>query len=395
MGQPNEASEGVNSRNPSQGGDGDLPSGPPFVAFYPWLLVAIGAVMSVVHGTFRPAWAAGGGLAAFAVLYMAAIWLRMRAHRQRAAVACLIAAAALTIALTIGYGGDMFSLFPLLSIVCGVVVPWTERRPPLPAVIVTAVACTGVIIAWAHHAASGDIWSVAYGSFLAGFIVATFLRLVAVIRQLQETRQELARAAVSEERLRFARDLHDLLGHTLSVMVVKAQLVRKMALRDPEQAAEQAADIETVGRQALAEVRESVSGYRGRGVARELAEAQAALADADFTVAIRQDDVPLTPAADALLGWVIREGVTNVIRHSGGHQAEIEVGHRHGQAFAEIRDDGGGSPAVQLPSGGNGLGGLRERAAAAGGTVEAGPRRGGGYRLCVRIPASRREEITA
>ena len=149
-----------------------------------------------------------------------------------------------------------------------------------------------------------------------------------------------------------------------------------MALRDPEQAAEQAAAIETVGRQALA-------------------EAQAALADADFTVAVRQDDVPLTPAADALLGWVIREGVTNVIRHSGGHQAEIEVGHRHGQAFAEIRDDGGGSPAVQLPSGGNGLGGLRERAAAAGGTVEAGPRRGGGYRLCVRIPASRREEITA
>ena len=99
-------------------------------------------------------------------------------------------------------------------------------------------------------------------------------------------------------------------------------------------------------------MRDSVAGYRGRGVARELAEAQAALADADFTVAVRQDDVPLPPAADALLGWVVREGVTNVIRHSGGHQAEIEIGHRKGYAFAEISDDGDKSPAIKLPSGG-------------------------------------------
>jgi two-component system sensor histidine kinase DesK len=112
-------------------------------------------------------------------------------------------------------------------------------------------------------------------------------------------------------------------------------------------------------------------------------------------VAVRQNDVPLPAAADALLGWVIREGITNVIRHSGGHQAEIEIGQRRGYAFVEIRDDGGENPPVQLPSGGNGLGGLRERAAAASGTVEAGPRRGGGYRLSVRIPVGPGEEGTA
>jgi two-component system, NarL family, sensor histidine kinase DesK len=374
---------------------GDPEPGPPFAAFYPWLLVASGAVVHTVQGKFHPAWVAGGGLAVFAVLYMSAIWFQMRAHRRRAAVATLAAAAAVTLALTIGFGGDMFALFPLLSIVCGVVVPWTETRPPLVGVIVAAVTCAGLIIAWARQAAGGDIWSVAYGTFLSGFIVALILRLVAVIRRLQETRQELAESAVSEERLRFARDLHDLLGHTLSVMVVKAQLVRKLVPRDPAKAAEQAADIENVGRRALTEVRESVAGYRGRGIARELDEARTALADAGFTVAVRQDDVPLAAAEDALLGWVIREGATNVIRHSGGHQAEIEVGLRKGYAFAEIRDDGGKSPAVQLPSGGNGLGGLRERAAAAGGTLEAGPRRGGGYRLYVRIPVSPREEVTA
>ena len=92
---------------------------------------------------------------------------------------------------------------------------------------------------------------------------------------------------------------------------------------------------------------------------------------------------------------MIREGVTNVIRHSGGHQCEIDVHHRKGQASAEVRDDGNGSPAVQLPSGGNGLGGLRERIAAVGGTMEAGSRRGGGYRLVARIPVTAREEVTA
>jgi len=214
------------------------------------------------------------------------------------------------------------------------------------------------------------------------------LRLVSVIRELQETRQELARAAVDEERLRFARDLHDLLGHTLSVMVIKAQVARKLATRDPGLAAEQAADIERVGRQALTEVRQSVSGYRGRGISRELEQARTALADAGITVTVQQDGPPVPAASDTLLGWVIREGVTNVIGHSGGHHCEIGIRHLDEQAAVEIRDDGNGRPAVTLPSGGHGLGGLRERISAAGGKLEAGPRLGGGYRLLALIPVS-------
>ena len=83
----------------------------------------------------------------------------------------------------------MFARFPLLSITCGVVVPWTDRQPPLPFLVVAGVACTGAVIAWARHAPAGDIWSVLYGSVLAGVIVAVFFQLVAVIRQLQQTRQ--------------------------------------------------------------------------------------------------------------------------------------------------------------------------------------------------------------
>jgi two-component system sensor histidine kinase DesK len=375
--------------------DAGIGGGPPAVAFYPWLLVASAAAVDVLQGKTRPAWVAGGGLVVFAVLYMTAIWLKIKARRQRDAAVALTVLGAVTLALASGFGGDMFALLPLLSIVCGIVVPWTQRRPPWPAVVVGGVACAGALIAWIRHASAGDIWPVLYGTVLAGFIVALILRLISVIRELQETRQELATAAVAQERLRFARDLHDLLGHTLSVMVIKAQVVRKLAARDPELAAQQAADIERVGRQALTEVRESVSGYRGRGISRELEQARAALADAGFTVAVRQDDSPLPAEAGALLGWVIREGVTNVIRHSGGRQCEIGIRHRGGQAVVEIRDDGNGSPAVELPSGGHGLGGLRERLCSAGGTLEAGPRPGGGYRLLACIPVSAREQVTA
>lgn len=373
----------------------ELEGGPPFAAFYPWLLIATGALLEVVRGKAQPTGAAGAGLVVFALLYMTAIWLKIKVRRPRAATVALIALAAVAVAMTIKFGGDMFTLFPLLSIVCGIVVPWTRFRPPLPIVVAACAAVTGALIAWARSAPPGDIWSILYGTVLSGSIVSVILRLISVIKELQATRQELAHAAVDEERLRFARDLHDLLGHTLSVMVIKAQAARKLATRDPGLAAEQAADIERIGRQALGEVRESVSGYRGRGISRELEQARTALADAGFTVTVSHDGLPMPAAADALLGWVIREGVTNVIRHSGGHQCEIGIHHRGGQALVEIRDDGTGRPAVQLPSGGHGLSGLRERIVAAGGTLEAGSRRGGGYRLAARIPVTTREEVTA
>jgi two-component system, NarL family, sensor histidine kinase DesK len=375
---------------------GGLARGPHPATFYPWLLVASGAALNVIQGKVHPAWAAGSGLIAFAVLYIAAIWLRLGACRHRAALVTVIVLGALTVAMTAGFGGNMFALFPLLSITCGVAVPWTERQPPLPFLVVAGVACTGAVIAWARNAPAGDIWSVLYGSVLAGVIVAVFLQLVAVIRQLQQTRQELAQAAVDEERLRFARDLHDLLGHSLSVMVVKAQAVRKLATRDPGLAAEQAADIEAVGRQALAEVREAVTGYRGRGLSPELEAARTALADAGFNTVIRQDFQPIPAEADALIGWVIREGVTNVIRHSSGNLCEIDVRISvGGVASAEIRDNGTGDPAAPSESsGGHGLRGLAERAAAAGGTLEAGPRPGGGFRLAVSLPVAAQEEVT-
>jgi two-component system sensor histidine kinase DesK len=367
----------------------DVPSRPSATALYPWLLVAFGAASDTVSGKFHPAWLAGAGLILFAALYMTALWIRLRTERQRTSYVLLVALGAVGVALGAGFGGSMAALCPLLALCCGAIVPWRTRNgPPLPLVVVAGVAALGALIAWLRHAPGGDIWQVAYGSALAGLIVSIIFRFINAISELRRTREELAQSAVDAERLRFARDMHDLLGHTLSVMVVKAQVVRRLAGRDPEAATAQAADIEEIGRHALTEVRQAITGYRGRGLAPELAAAEAALTGAGFTVAVRQGGAELPSEVDALLGWVVREGVTNVIKHSGGHQCEIDVHHTDGEASVEIADDGAGAggSALDLPSGGHGLAGLTERIAAAGGTVQAGPRRGGGFRLAAVIP---------
>jgi two-component system, NarL family, sensor histidine kinase DesK len=371
----------------------DVPDRPNPYAMFPWLAIGAGAVIDVADGKLHPAWLACLGLTAFAVLYVAAIWLRWRGSHQRPAYLLLIVLGAVTLAMNIGYGADMIILAPLLSIACGAVVPWTgqpgRRQEPLPLLVVFIVASIAALVTWAQGGTLGDIGQAWYPAALSGSITAIMYRFLVAVAELRRTREELARSAVDAERLRFARDLHDLLGHTLSVMVVKAQAVRKLAGVNPSLAAEQAADIETIGRQALTEVRETVAGYRGRGLSRELEAARTALADAGFTAVVRQGGRtagrPVPDEADALLGWVVREGVTNVIKHSGGQQCEIDVRNSNGEVGVEITDDGAGADG-EFPSGGHGLAGLTERIGAAGGRVEAGPRLGGGYRLAAVIP---------
>ena len=370
----------------------EVPDRPSPVTLYPWLLIAAAAARDAVDGKFHPAWLAGCGLLAFAGLYMAATWVRWRGSRPRASYPLLAGLGVVALSLALGFGPEMIALFPLLAIACGVVVPWVmpfrgRHGPPLTLLVVFVIAAVSMLTAVGQGASAGDIWSAWYGPALAGVIVAIIYRFIQAVAELRSTREELARAAVDAERLRFARDLHDLLGHTLSVMVVKAQVARKLAARDPELAAQQALDIEEIGREALTEVRQTVAGYRGRGLARELEAARTALAGAGLTVAVRQDGPPVPAGADALLGWVVREGVTNVIRHSGGHECQVEVRNDGGCATVTIRDDGTGEPAAgALPSGGHGLDGLRERLAADGGTLIAGPEPGGGFRLTATVP---------
>ncbi|MFF1336888.1 sensor histidine kinase [Streptomyces sp. NPDC058290] len=357
------------------------PMSPPHAfALLPWLLMGMGAISNVIKGETPNPWIGALGLLVFNSLY---ITLVFRAFDRRAREAastrwCLAALGAVTCALALAYGGNWLLFFPLWGLATGAVV----RGRKLGLVMLAGTALAGAI------SAGEEGWvtlGIVYGTLLSGMVTASILALSETVKELRDTRQELARAAVDQERLRFSRDLHDLLGHTLSVIVVKSEAARRIAPRDMDAALAQVADIESVGRQALTEIREAVTGYREASLAAELDRARGALTAAGIEPVVRQSGPPLPPQAAALLGWVVREAATNAIRHSGATSCEIEV-----RSFAErvslvITDDGNG---VGSTPPGSGLTGLTERLAAAGGTLVGGPVAGPGrgFRVTAELP---------
>jgi two-component system sensor histidine kinase DesK len=205
--------------------------------------------------------------------------------------------------------------------------------------------------------------------------------------ELGRARAELARMAVAEERERFARDLHDLLGHSLSVIALKAELAGRLLPDRAQEAAGEIAELEEVARGALSEVRDAVSGYRQPTLDDELAGAQMALSAAGIKAEVVRSPAALDPAVEGILAWAVREGATNVIRHSGAHHCKMTISSTPGDAGVEVVDDGLGSAATRRNGGsGHGLEGLEERARSMHGRLEAGAAPGGGYRLAVTLP---------
>lgn len=199
-------------------------------------------------------------------------------------------------------------------------------------------------------------------------------------RRLLLADEEIERLAALAERARIARDLHDLLGHTLSVIVVKAELAGKLLALDAERAAPEVADIERIGREALIEVRTAVTGYRTSGLEAELAGARRALGAAQVDVEI-EADVPALPAElESALALAVRESVTNIVRHAHAQHAGITVGVAGDEVVLVVSDDGGGARAPE----GSGLTGMRERISALDGSVVVD--RGVGTQVRVVLP---------
>jgi two-component system sensor histidine kinase DesK len=275
----------------------------------------------------------------------------------------------------------------------GWLVPWTLLAITTPAVLrgwplvaaIPLVAAGSMVAARADGASSATFWIGGAGVLLAAVATASFLRLLETIEELRRTREALARAAVAEERERFSRDLHDLLGHTLSVMVVKAEAVRRLVRHDPDQAAEHAADIERVGREALHDVREAVQATRAPSLVDALDGARRALDSAAIAPEVAVAETRLPDATDQVLAWVVREATTNVLRHSGADSCRIELADERGRLRLTVSDDGVGGP----PPGGRrgGLDGLRRRVEEVGGVLEVhpGPE---GFRLVAEVPAA-------
>jgi two-component system, NarL family, sensor histidine kinase DesK len=270
----------------------------------------------------------------------------------------------------------------------------SDSRPlAMVGAFVCAAGALGVGLA--HGINYGNGLELTLGPLMAAFFAYTALRRMELVGKLSQTRAELARMAVADERLRIARDLHDLLGHSLSLITLKAELAGRLIEADPDRAAREVADMESVARRSLGEVRAAVTGYRQPSLAAELAAARQMLAAAGLEAVVRAPEVTeLAPDTEALLAWTVREGTTNVVRHSGARGATITISVAADEATAEVADDGvgpGWDAGQPRPAElGSGLAGLAERARAAGAEISAGEGQGGkGFRLRVRVPARR------
>ncbi|MFE7623441.1 sensor histidine kinase [Streptomyces sp. NPDC057509] len=366
--------------------EGRRPGPPGPYALMPWLLMGLGAFSNLFQGETPSPWIGGAGLLAFNSLYISVVFRGFVKKKRESPVTYVLlgALAAVTFALAIGYGGSWLLFFPLLSLACGTVL--RSRRLVLGLLGLAITACW--IAVWRGDSASTP-WTLGYGTFISGAVTAAILTLSETVMELRDTRQELARTAVERERLRFSRDLHDLLGHTLSVIVVKSEAARRLAPRDMDAALSQVADIESVGRQALTEIREAVTGYREGSLATELDRARSALTAAGIEPVVRRSGPPIAPQTEALLGWVVREAVTNVVRHSTAARCVFELGGSGERVRLTVTDDGRGRPDGPAPTpgiGGTGLKGLTERLAAAGGSLVAGPGPDGGFVVTAELP---------
>src|SRR5918995_4688521 len=355
-----------------------------------WLVFPLASVVDMLGQDLAPI-----RLLAFLVLTVAYVavylWLVLRypfrngemsPSERRFHVALLLVLATLALCLEVAFGSGI--PYQLMFVVIAAAV----TLPTIPAVstVIALIVLTSVMYAlrsgWDTLASS---WENAVAPFaIVGFSMIIVSRLVLTVRELRAAREQLARLAVAEERLRFARDLHDLLGHSLSSITLKSELAGRLLPATPDRAAAEVRDIESVARKALREVRDAVAGYRQPTLGEELNGAREILRAADVACAIDRNVGVLPSDVDAVLAWAIREGTTNVIRHSRATHCEIRVAQVGEEVYAEITDDGlGFPPEHETTTVGSGFSGLAERVAAARGDFEAKSMPEGGFRLRV------------
>ncbi|MFI1756599.1 sensor histidine kinase [Streptomyces sp. NPDC020571] len=359
-----------------------------------WLAYLSAPVSDLLHGGHAVGvrilgWA---GLAAFVTWYMLLLFRTGRRERTKLVLGSLAVLAAQSTLLALTLGREWLVLFVYVAIASGAALPLRLARWTIPgaSALLTAVAL-------AVPGGTSFIAGLLLPALLGGFAMTGVRELVRTTLALREARATVAQLAANEERLRLARDLHDLLGHSLSLITLKSELAGRMLPAHPDKAAQQVADIEQVSRQALVDVREAVTGYRRARLATELAGAKVALTAAGVAAELpgEPDLAGVPEESETALAWALREAVTNVVRHSGARRCVVELLERQTLDGAvlelSVEDDGSGRPAsAHTP--GNGLTGLTERLAKAGGTLEAGAAHRG-FRLVARVPAAAAADV--
>jgi two-component system sensor histidine kinase DesK len=311
------------------------------------------------------------------------------------------------------YGKNWVPLWIYVSAAGGMVLTsvYDRRRASLG---VFAIAACYLLFCWITHFDAASTLAVLLPVLLIGLAMIGFRLQMTLLRQLNQARETVAKLAANEERLRLARDMHDLTGQSLSMITLKSELAAKRLAKLPSSAERDSVltelgDIGRVSRQTLHDIREAVSGYRRPTLAIEVITARNALEAAGIAL---DDDAGLTlrsgtfdPDAEAVLAWCLREAVTNVIRHSRARHCRIRLNERTGEVSLEVTDDGRGFPGRApynpgTPAGpdtqdgprGSGLRGMSERLSAIGGRLSLGPAEGSGpghgFRLIASVPAT-------
>jgi two-component system sensor histidine kinase DesK len=354
-----------------------------------WLAFMSAPVKDLADGN-HTSWATALGalgLLVFVGVYLLLVFRHTAKPLDRRLVHSLIAfLGVLSVVLTLTLGTAWLVLFVYVAVSVGATLPLRTSRWLIP--VVTAVL-VGIGLTGDHP--REVITALVFPALLGGFSMTGVRQLIRTTIELREARATVAQLAANEERLRLARDLHDLLGHSLSLITLKSELAGRMLPDHPEQAAAQVADIEQVSRQALIDVRGAVTGYRRPTLPGELAGARTALAAAGIAADVpaeAPDDLPEKP--EEVLAWALREAVTNVVRHSGARHCTVTLGPRQtldGRLLELTVSDDGVGPSGTKP--GNGLTGIGERLATVDGTLRTSAGNSGsgkGFTLTLSVP---------
>jgi len=311
------------------------------------------------------------GTAAFLVLYFGLFWVSCRQGMLHIAAMCALGAAFAKY----NGGADTFFIF---AAACA---PFVADNETDGFKALFAIEAAGALTWWLLHL-SGWFLLFANGlSFVIGISNIHFAQRNRTNRKLIKAQEEIEHLAKVAERERIARDLHDVLGHTLSVIILKSELAGKLLHRDPQRAGNEIREVEQISRQALSEVRDAIRGYRSQGLAAELAQAKTTLETAGLAVQCDAATTVKLPAMqESVLSLALREGVTNVVRHAQARICRLRLEQHNGTCSLEIEDDGRGSSSVE----GNGLRGMRERVEMLGGTLHRDSR--AGTKITITLP---------
>ena len=345
-----------------------------------WVLFAAPTEIQLLKAGDASAYAGAAAFLIWAAVW-AWFWWRALGHDHTGEVLAVVVTtvilglAALVSPSPVGAGGILVFAF----IMAGASFPWRTAVWVLLGLAVLQAVAQAV-----RFEDPGQQVSSLLNSILVGCVGMGARLLWTAYSELIEAREEIARLAVSEERLRFARDVHDLLGQSLATIVLKTELIgRQLPAGADESLRHELEDVARVGRKSLGDLREAVAGYRRPTLPAEVSSARSALRAAGISFAVDDRAGALPEEPDSVLAWCLREAVTNVVKHSGAKRCDVQLSRENGLVRMSVEDDGKGARTLE---GGSGVEGMRERIARAGGTFEVanGDR---GVKLRFAVPA--------